>query len=279
MKEDRYKFVVQHLLSPESVESKGIRFFSPHFPSTSKDEDFIEGELVIAEPDLKKIPSEKIKMCLESSFALSSGVYCPIDLTQVDPAPFSFDFNATAYCTYNLEKPNEVNEIWSRYMPLLLQDKHEFHHAINWFVRSLRANDPVDKFIYAWITLNCLYGYISNADGHHNGIKGIIYNNIPSMQIKKEITKKHRPIFEFLASLNLTDKRNKINWSNRLQTSLKTDNIDKIIETGISTIAIVRHTIFHGNVVDKKTEAERCIWPLNHLNAEILKNRLLLTKS
>ena len=179
MEQSRYKFVVHHLLSPEPVESEEIRFSSPHFPSTAKNEDFIEGEFLITEPDLRQIPNETIRLCLESSFALSSEVYCPIDLTQVDPAPLSLDLNATAYCTYNLKKTNEVGEIWNHYLPLLLQDKHELHHAINWFMRSLRANDPVDKFIYAWITLNCLYGYISNADGHHKGIKSLIYNNIP----------------------------------------------------------------------------------------------------
>lgn len=276
MEHTRYKFLVHHMISSEHVESEEICYSSPHYPSTKENEDFIEGELIIKQASCEAIPEEKIKFCLEASFSLSSQIYCPIDLKETYPSSLSININATAYCTYPLKKPNEVKQIWGKYLPLLLQNNHEFHHAINWFMRSLKSNDPIDKFIYAWITLNCLYGYISNADGHHKGIRSLIYNNIPDMQVKEEIVERQKNIFEFLASLDLTDKRNNINWSEKLHDSLAKNNTNGIIENGVSAIAIVRHTIFHGNVANRNVEAERCIWPLNHLNAEILKNRLLI---
>ncbi|MBC2703517.1 HEPN domain-containing protein [Desulfobacula sp.] len=271
----RYRFVIHHLNSSNSIDSEEICFSSPHFPSTKKDEDFIEGELVIKNPDCQAIPEEKVKICLEASFSLSSQIYCPVELKKFYPISLSINLNATGHCTYLLTNPNEVRLIWEKYLPLILQKNHEFHHAINWFMRSLKSNDSIDKFIYAWITLNCLYGYLSNTKGHHNGIRSLIYNNIPTMPVKEDIVRKHRTIFEFLASLDLVDKRNLTNWSTKLKDSLVNNNINEIIENGVSAIAIVRHTIFHGNVIDRNTEAERCIWPLNHLNAEILKNRLL----
>jgi len=277
MEHTRYKFVVHHMITSESVESEELCFSSPHYPSTQKDEDFIEGDLIIKQANCQAIPVEDIKFCLEASFSLSGQIYCPIDLTKIYPSSISFKMDATGYCTNPLKKPNEVNQIWRRYLALLLQKNHEFHHAVNWFMRSLKSNDPIDKFIYAWITLNCLYGYISNADGHHKGIRSLIYNNIPDMKTKEEIVERQKTIFELLSSLDLTDKRNDINWSKRLQDSLSENNTNGIIENGVSAIAIVRHTIFHGNVANRNDEAERCIWPLNHLNAEILKNRLLKT--
>lgn len=270
----RYRFVIHHLISSSSVDSEGICFSSPHYPSTKKDEDFVEGELLIKNPDCQAIPEEKIITCLEVSFFLSSQIYCPIKLTKISPSSLSIDIKATAYGTYPLTNPNEVPLIWGKYLHLLLQENHNFHHAINWFMRSLKSDDPIDKFIYAWITLNCLYGYLSNA-GHRNGISCLIYNNILTRQVMEDIVKNHKSIFEFLASLGLEDKRNKINWSTKLKESLKNNNINEIIKNGVSAIAIVRNTIFHGNVIDRNTEAEQCIWPLNHLNAEILKNRLL----
>jgi hypothetical protein len=275
MEQTRYQFIINHLISSEPVESEVIRFSSPHYPSTKNGEDFIEGELVINGSNENIISEDNLKSCLEASFALSSQVYCPIELRKIFPSSISFDIKATAYCTYPLKSPHEVKNIWSKYLPLILQNGHEFHHAISWFMRSLKSNDPIDKFIYAWITLNCLYGYLSNAEGHYKGIRSLIYNNMPPMQVKKEITERHKSIFEYLASLDLIDKRNNTNWSIKLNDSLTENDINGIIENGVSAIAIVRHTIFHGNVIDRNTEAERCIWPLNHLNAEILKSILL----
>jgi len=45
MEHTRYKFVVHHMITSESVESEELCFSSPHYPSTKKDEDFIEGDL------------------------------------------------------------------------------------------------------------------------------------------------------------------------------------------------------------------------------------------
>ena len=182
--------------------------------------------------------------------------------------------NITGYCTYSLERPEEIPLIWAKYFPLLLQEKHEFHHALNWFMRSLQSNDPIDKFIYAWITLNCLYGYLYNADGHRKGIRSLIYNNIPVFEVQEEIVHRHKLVFEYLSSLDLIDKRNKRNWSKELLESLTAGDISGTIENGISAIAIIRHTIFHGNTIDRKNEVGQCIRPLLHLNAEILRNRL-----
>lgn len=276
MTHTHYKFVIHHLISSESVESEEICFSSPHYPSTKKNEDTIEGELFVKNSNCKDIPKETIKACLEASFSLSSQVYFPIDLTKIRTSSLSpLGARVSIDVTGILKKPNEVKRIWDKYLPLFLQDNHVFHHAINWFMRSLKSDDPIDKFIYAWITFNCLYGNLTQAADHRKGIRCLMKTtNTPVMQVRQEIVERHKPIFEFLASQELIQERTKTSYSDELHKSLTENDIDGIIENGVAAIAMVRHTIFHGNIADRNIEAERCIWPLNHLNSEILKKSL-----
>ena len=274
----KYGFEIQHVISEKSIDSEGISFSSPHFPSTKIDEDFVKGELFVTFENNPNDMVELVRQGLETTFSLINLVHHPVKAYEIEPQDSlpSLDLRAVAHSTFPLKNPDEVPLIWGKYFTLLLTNKNNISFAINWFMKSIIANDPIDKFVYSWITFNCLYGFLCNADGHIKGIRGLIYNNIPADDIQNEIVLHHHQIFENLASLNLTDKRNGINWSEKLKQSLKTNSTKEIIENGIASIAIVRHSIFHGNIIDSQREAERCIWPLTHINAEVIKNKLLL---
>lgn len=275
----QYGFKIQHLISKRAINSEQISYSSPHYPSKEKDKDYLEGEVSVSLDKNSHNISELIKLGIETSFSLTNYVYHPVKIHKIKPQNENelplIEARMKGHTTFPLDCPDEIPLIWRKYFSLLLQDNHKLHHGINWFMRSTKSNDTIDKFIYSWITLNCLYGFLSNADGHKNGIRYLLYNNIPSMEIQHKIVLRNRTIFEYLSSLGLTDKRNNINWSDKLKSSLIANNTKEIIENGISTIAIVRHTIFHGNIDDRQIEAKRCIWPLTHINAEIIKNRLL----
>lgn len=75
-----YCFKIDNLISPEIVEGETISFVSPNYPSTMKDEDFIEGELEINDQDVQE---ETIKNCLELTCALLNQNYFQITLKRI----------------------------------------------------------------------------------------------------------------------------------------------------------------------------------------------------
>ena len=267
----QYKFKINHLLSEKEIHSDQISFSSPHYPSTENGKDYLEGDITLAIDKDSHSNRDIVIQGIETTFSLITSVYLPVEIHKINPENElpCYELRAEAHGTYPISNPEEVPIIFRKYF-ILLQNNHELRHSLSWFLRSVKSNEPIDKFIYSWITFNCLYGFLTGSDGHRNGIRGLIYNNIPSIEILNKIVEHDLPIFEYLSSLSLVDKRNIINWSEKLSEALRSKSIKEIVEFGICTIAIVRHTIFHGNIDDKKPEAERCIWPLLHINQEII---------
>ncbi len=266
-----YSFRIENLISPEVIEGEAISFDSPHYPSTSKDEDFIEGKLKINDQDVQE---EIIKNCLELTCALLNQNYYQIILKR---NPALLDINSTGHSTHTLKEPKEFEKFFNKSLLLRSKNNHLFNHAQNWFLRSNKAMDVVDKFIYSWITFECLYGCLleNKPQGNLNGIKCLIGNNYPEPRIRKEIVETHKDKFIYLSNQSLIDKRTKINWSQELENSLKSNSFDKKIENGVMAIAMIRNSIFHGNIVDRNLEAGKCFFPLNHLNSEIIKKIIL----
>lgn len=93
--------------------------------------------------------------------------------------------------------------------------------------------------------------------------------------IRRKIVETHKDKFIYLSEQSLIEKRNTKNWSKELGDSLKSNTFDNIIKNGVMAIAMIRHSIFHGNLVDRNLEAGKCFFPLNHLNSEIIKKFIL----
>jgi hypothetical protein len=272
----KYCFNIAHLISEKAVIANDISFNSPYYPSTEKDKDFLKGQVVLMSDKDNQNFSEIVTEGIELVFSLTNYAYHPLKITKIEaPNNFpSFDLKAEAHSTYPLKNPEEIPALWEKYLKLSRVNKQNLSFAIKWFMRSVKPNEPVDKFIYSWITFNCLYEDISKSTSPSKAIKCLVYNNIPNKTIQNEMVNKHLSIFKYLSSLGLTDKRNNKNWSEGLKKAIENNDLRDTLFNAISTIAIVRHTIFHGNIIDRTIEAERCLWPLTHLNAEIIKHQL-----
>jgi hypothetical protein len=269
--ETTHNFKIKNLITPESIEGETLKFSAPNYHSIMEKKDFIEGELAIND---KNVEDETIKNCLELSCALLNQNYFQIELTRRHPG---LCLNATLHSTETLKEPKEFEKFFTKSLKLLSQDNNCFNYAQNWFMRSIKLMDPIDKFIYSWITFECLYGCLweNKSQGNINGIKCLIGNNYPEPRIRKEIVETHKDKFIYLSNQSLIDKRSKKNWSQELENSLKSNSFDKIIENGVMAIAMIRNSIFHGNIVDRNLEAGNCFFPLNHLNSEIIKKIIL----
>ena len=268
--ETTHNFKIKNLITPESIEGETLKFSAPNYPSIRENEDFIEGELAIND---QNVEDETIKNCLELSCALLNKNYFQIELTRRHAG---LCLNGNGHSTETLKKPEEFEKFFNKSL-LLSKGDQRFNHAKNWFLRSIKLMDPVDKFIYSWITFECLYGCLGNnkPKGNIKGIEYLIGNNYPEPGIRKEIVETHKDKFSYLSSLSLKDERSKTNWSEELKSSLESDHVEKIIINGVMAIAMIRNSIFHGDIVDRNLEAGNCFFPLNHLNSEIIKKFIL----
>ena len=272
------KFKFNNLLVEYPVKGETIEFNSPFFPSTEKGENYTEGQLSIKWNSSDFSVKDVVSDGLEVIFALTNRVYvpCDVEITDSPPRLIGYSGHMSAYSTYNVNEANKIPQLWHNYNQLLTNKCLELTSSIRWYMRAIKADDPIDKFIYAWITFNMLYGWLTDAagDNHKKGIKGLMGKGIPKIAKQKEIVSRNDSIFLGIAQNNLTD-RHGIDRAKELRDSLSTNNPTKILEGAIEAIGFIRHNIFHGSLVDKTNEAERCIWPLMHLNSEIIKQKLL----
>lgn len=274
-----YKFKFDNLLIEQQIKSPIIDFYSPHYPSTEKGKNYTEGHLSIELKNLNYSVTEVVIEGLELIFSLTNHINlpCHIEKTKSPPGLLpALTGQINGYITHNVKNADIIPDLWDRYERLLKNNYLELTRSIRWYMRSIKSDDPIDKFIYAWITFNMLYSWLTDANGdnHKKGIKGLTGKGIPSSKKQKEIVLRHNNIFLMLAGNNLTD-RCGIDRAKKLRDSLPSNDPKDILEGAIDAIGFIRHNIFHGSLVDKTTEAERCIWPLMHLNSEIIMHKLL----
>lgn len=274
----KYKFKVDNLLVDQPVKGLNIEFNSPHFPSTEKNKDYTEGELVIKLDSLKYSVQEVVTEGLELIFALNNHITIPLHIEKIESPPSlmpSIEVRAEFYSTNNIKEAEGIPELWNKYQKLIINNCQELTYSIRWFMRAIKSENPIDKFIYSWITFNMLYNWLTDvpSDDHKKGIKGLTGIGIPSEKKQIEIILQHKEILENLSQMNLTDRHN-IDRAENLRNSLKTNGPQKILVGAIEAIGFIRHNIFHGSLKDRTDEAERCTWPLIHLNSEIIKHRL-----
>lgn len=271
------KFKFDNLLVEQPVKGSTIEFHSPFFPSTAKGKNYTEGQLSIKWNSSDYSVKNVVNDSLEIIFALSNRIYvpCHVEITDSPPGLIGLSGQMSAYTTNNLNEAEKIPKLWHKYSLLLANESMELKSSIRWYMRSIKADDPIDKFIYAWITFNMLYGWLTEAagDNHKKGIRGLTGKGIPSIKKQKEIVTRNSSILTGIAQNNLTD-RHAVDRAKNLRNSLATNNSTKILDGAIEAIGFIRHNIFHGSLVDKTNEAERCIWPLMHLNAEIIKQKL-----
>ena len=274
----KLKFKFNNLLVESPIKEKTFEFNSPFFPSTEKEKNFTEGLLSIEWDSSDFSIKYIVKEGLEAIFALTNRVYvpCNVEITDSPPGLIGISGNMSAYTTYNVNDANQIPQLWHNYNLLRNNNCLELTSSIRWYMRAVKADDPIDKFIYAWITFNMLYGWLTDAagDNHKKGIKGLLGKGLPSIKKQREIVNRNDSIFSVIAQKNLID-RYGIDRAEELRNSLPTNNPTRIIEGAIDAIGYIRHNIFHGSLVDKTNEAKRCIWPLLHINSEIIKQKLL----
>ena len=274
----KYKFKFDNLLVDKPIKGKNIEFNSPHFPSTEKNKNYTKGELVIKLDSLDYSSQDIVTEGLELIFALNNHVQSPVHIEKIESPPGllpSIEGQIEGYIPFNVKEAQKIPELWNQYQKLVLNNFQELTYSIQWFMRAIKSDNSIDKFIYAWITFNMLYSWLTNApgDNHMKGIKGLIGKGIPNHKKQNEIISRHNKILKNLSQISLID-RNGINRSKNLRDSLQTNNSQKILEGAIEAIGFIRHHIFHGSLKDRTDEAERCTWPLIHLNSEIIKHQL-----
>ena len=81
-------------------------------------------------------------------------------------------------------------------------------------------------------------------------------------------------ILEGLSQMNLIDKIHNIDRTANLMKALQRRDASEILIGAIEAIGFIRHNIFHADQSNRTADAERCIWPLIHLDAEIIKLQL-----
>lgn len=270
------KFKAKNLLTEKPVKDKSIEFFSPHFPSTEKDKDYTEGELTITSNDLNYPVKEIATNNLEVIFALNNRVSHTFEIAEIESPPGLLprgEMKIEGRTTCRLEGPDGIPVLWNKYQKLIKNKHQELIISIQWFMRAIKSENSLDKFINSWVTFNMLYGWLTGSYNHVKGIKGLTGKGIPRLKQQKEIVLRHRTILEELSQMHLID-RHGINRAEKLRNALLGGDFSAILMGAIDAIGFIRHNIFHGNLTDRTAEAERCIWPLIHLNAEIIKHQL-----
>lgn len=278
----KYRFKVEHLLTKQSVKDKNMEFESPHFPKTEKDKDYTEGKVTIELDNLasSSFVQEVVIKGLELVFALNNHSSFPIEISIVEspPGPYlpmELQAKIRGHQISPLKEAESMPNLWSKYLKLLKSNHQELRLSICWFMRAIKSEDPIDKFIYSWITFNMLYSWLTGVPGddHRKGIKGLIGKGIPHLKKQNEIILEHKEILKELSRMKLID-RNKVDRAENLRNALPGQIPKEILEGTIEAIGFIRHNIFHGSLEDRTTEAERCIWPLIHLDSEIIKHQL-----
>jgi hypothetical protein len=273
----KIKFKIDHLLTDRRIRDRSIEFFSPHFPSTEKDKDYTEGELTISSSNLNYPVREIVTEGLRTIIALTNHVNLPVEIINIEYPPGvspGMKMQASGHVSFPIKESEKVPYFWNKYQKLIENSHSELNSSIKWFMRAIKAKDPIDEFIYSWITFNMLYGWLAQTRSHVKGIKGLIGKGIPRLDRQEEIVTRNKTILEGLSQMNLVDNIHNVDRSANLNQALQRRDTSEILIGAIEAIGFIRHNIFHGNQSDRTAAAERCIWPLIHLDAEIIKNQL-----
>lgn len=250
---------------------------SPHFPSTEKDKDYTEGELTISLTNLNYSVKEIVTEGLRTVIALTNYVNLPVDIINIESPPgvsSGLKMQGSGYSSFSIRESERIPYLWSKYQKVLGNNHQELAYSIQWFMKAIKAEDPTDKFIYSWITFNSLYGWLAQSRSHVKGMKGLIGKGIPNLNRKREIVTENKMILEGLSQMNLMDIIHNIDHAANLVGALQRQDALEILIGAIEAIGFIRHNIFHGSQSNRTAEAERCIWPLIHLNAEVIKHQL-----
>jgi len=274
----KVKFKIDHLLTDHPIKDEFIEFFSPHFPSTEKDKDYTEGQLTISLSSLNYSVKEIVTEGLRTVIALTNQINLPVEIIKIESPPGvspGIKIQLSGYQSFPIKESEKIPYFWNKYQKLIENSHQELNYSIQWFMRAVKSDNPIDKFVYSWITFNMLYGWLTQVKGeqHHEGIKALTGKDIPCLNKQKEIVIRHKTILEELSRLNLTD-RGGIDRAKKLRMALYGRSPRKILECAIGAFGVIRHNIFHGSLKDRTMEAGRCIWPLIDLDAEIIKDQL-----
>ena len=275
----KIKFRIDHLITDRPIkdDSIPIEFFSPHFPSTEKDKDYTEGELTISLTNLSYSVKEIVTEGLRTVIALTNQINLPVEIINIESPPGvspGIKMQFSGYQSFPIRESEKIPYLWNKYQKLIENNYKELNYSIQWFMRAIKAEDSTDKFIYSWITFNMLYGWLAQARSHVKGIKGLIGKGIPRLGRQEEIVKRNKTILEGLSQMNLIDKTHGIDRAANLIRALQRRDASEVLVGAIEAIGFIRHNIFHGNQSNRTAEAERCIWPLIYLDAEIIKQQL-----
>lgn len=274
----KVKFKIAHLLADHPIKDELIEFFSPHFPSTEKDKDYTEGQLTISLNNLNYSVREIVTEGLRTVIALTNQINLPVEIIDIEAPPgilTGLFVTGSGYISYPIRESEKIPYLWNKYQKLLSNNYRELSYAVQWFMRAIKAEDSIDKFIYCWITFNMLYGWLAQTRNHISGIKGLTGKGIPKLSRQKDIVSRNQDILKELSKMILLDERNNnIDRAENLRKALEGQVATEILIGAIESIGFIRHNIFHGNLSNKTAEAKRCIWPLIHLNAEIIKQQL-----
>jgi hypothetical protein len=277
----KIKFRIDHLLTERPIKDGSIEFFSPHFPSTEKNKDYTEGKLTISLSNLNYSAKEIVTEGLRTVIALTNHVNLPVEVINIESPPGVSPcsrMEGSGHTSFLVKESERIPYLWNKYQKLISNNYRQLSYAVQWFMRAIKAEGAIDKFIYSWISFNMLYGWLAQTRNHIKGIKGLLGKGIPSLSSQEDIVSSNKKILEELSRIALLDAcnicNNSIDRAEKLRKALQGKDAKEILIAAIEAIGFIRHNIFHGNLSDRTAEAERCIWPLIHLDAEIIKHQL-----
>lgn len=178
-----------------------------------------------------------------------------------------------------LKDPQNISYLLSLWNNNQEKFPQEFKKSIDWYIETIDKHNIIDRFIYAWINFEMLYGWKTKATTVDKGFKGLIGNNLPPEQKRKSLVDNSTEIIELLSKklMPYQDRTNGNEIKDRgkdLQKAFQSQHTDLILEKMIKAISWVRNHIFHGKTEDKTKEVKLISSFIIEFNSKIIEQLL-----
>lgn len=231
---------------------------------------------------------------LEAAFSLIHNARCQLRIEDPELANMNelivagqpiggvSDFSVAIYCDRPLSMPEEVSILWEKYQSVIFsslapEEKEKILRPVRWYLRAVRSNDTMDRFINGWMTFELLLTFFSETMG---SIKlrmdaFIEKKGVPS-QKRTLLVNKHTDAINSLANAGIVQRLYPhIPVSDELKAALAHhESADEIFRKTVFVIAAIRNNLFHGDIVDWTSYAQECINFVMDFNARTIRYQL-----
>jgi hypothetical protein len=188
---------------------------------------------------------------------------------QTEVADFGVSFTSAAM----IKDASLLMNMYNQYRKLLKTGPKELEKICSFFFKSVITNDPIEKFIYAWIAFEMYYGWRTQARTNIKAIRALLGQGIPSTTARQELVENYG---DHLSSIGfiLKDRRG----NNRSQTLKYLITYgwpeEEILEAAILACALVRHRLFHGLFLSNVSEVQFFSPFIIHFESAIIQQAL-----